>query len=164
MFFKIISRNIALLLKENNSYLGFIRNKLNMDDIRNKLIEKGLKITPQRLSILEAVYNVSHPTADDIIKYIRQKHSNIAIGTVYKVLEKFIEVGLVKKITTDKDTVRYDGFVNNHHHLYSSKSAVIDDYIDNELDNILINYFKKKRINNFKIEEITLQIKGEFNN
>ncbi len=59
-----------------------------MGDIKNKLIEKGLKITPQRLSIL----NVSRPTAVDVIKYIRKKHSGIAIGTVYKVLEKFIEV------------------------------------------------------------------------
>ena len=38
-----------------------------MIDIKNKLSEKGLKITPQRVSILEAVYNTNHPTADDII-------------------------------------------------------------------------------------------------
>ena len=56
-----------------------------MDEIKNKLFEKGLKITPQRLAILEAVYNLSHPTADDIIRYIRRKHSNIAVGTVYKI-------------------------------------------------------------------------------
>ena len=135
-----------------------------MDEIKNKLIEKGLKITPQRLSILAAINNVSHPTADDIIKYIRQKHSNIAIGTVYKILEKFIEVGLIKKITTDKDIIRYDGFINHHHHLYSSVSVSIKDYIDEDLDKIIEDYFKKKRIADFKIEEITLQIKGKFKN
>ncbi len=133
-----------------------------MDEIKNKLFEKGLKITPQRLIILEAIYNISHPTADDLIKYIRKKHSNIAIGTVYKVLEKFIEVGLIKKITTEKDIVRYDGYMNNHHHFYSSDSTVIKDYIDEDLDKILEEYFKNKRINNFNIEEITLQIKGKF--
>ncbi len=134
-----------------------------MVDIKNKLSEKGLKITPQRLSILEAIYSINHPTADDIIKHIRQKHSNIATGTVYKVLEKFIENGLIKKITTDKDVIRYDGLIINHHHLHSSESVLIKDYIDEELDKILKEYFKKKRINDFKIEEITLQIKGKFN-
>ena len=134
-----------------------------MEDLRNKLFEKGLKITPQRMIILEAIYNSNHPTADDIIKYIRQKHSNIATGTVYKVLDTFVQKGLIKKITTDKDVVRYDGLLIHHHHLYSSEDVLIEDYIDEELDKILKEYFKKKRINDFKIEEITLQIKGKFN-
>ncbi|MCF6183115.1 MAG: transcriptional repressor [Bacteroidales bacterium] len=133
-----------------------------MANIKNKLSEKGLKITPQRLSILEAVYNLSHPTADDIIKYIRQKHSNIATGTVYKVLDTFIQKGLIKKVTTDKDVIRYDGLLIHHHHLHSSKDILIKDYIDEELDKILNDYFQKKKIKNFKIEEITLQIRGKF--
>ena len=135
-----------------------------MISIKNKLSEKGLKITPQRMSILEAIYSINHPTADDIIKYIRQKHSNIATGTVYKVLDTFVQKGLIKKITTDKDVIRYDGLLIHHHHLHSSENVLIKDYIDEELDNILKDYFQKKKINDFKIEEITLQIKGKFNN
>jgi len=132
-------------------------------NIKNKLSEKGLRITPQRMSILEAIYNTNHPTADDIIKYIRQKHSNIATGTVYKVLDTFVQKGLIKRITTDKDVIRYDGLLIHHHHLHSSEDILIEDYIDEELDRILKKYFQKKRINDFKIEEITLQIKGKFN-
>ncbi len=134
-----------------------------MINIKNKLSEKGLKITPQRLSILEAIYSINHPTADDIIKYVRQKHSNIATGTVYKVLETFVEKGLIKKITTEKDVIRYDGLLIHHHHLHSTETVLIEDYIDEELDKMLNAYFQKKKINNFNIEEITLQIKGKFN-
>ena len=133
-----------------------------MTDIKNKLSEKGLKITPQRMSILEAIYSINHPTADDIINFIRQKHSNIATGTVYKVLDTFVQKGLIKKITTDKDVIRYDGLLIHHHHLHNSDSEMIKDYIDEELDEILTEYFKKKRIENFKIEDISLQIKGKF--
>ena len=135
-----------------------------MVDIKNKLSEKGLKITPQRMSILEAIYNSNHPTADDIIKYIRQKHSNIATGTVYKVLDTFVQKGLIKKVTTEKDVIRYDGLLIHHHHLHSSEDILIKDYIDEELDKILKDYFQKKKIDDFKIEEITLQIKGKFLN
>ena len=133
-----------------------------MYEIKNKLIEKGLRITPQRLSILEAIYNINHPTADDIIKYIRQEHSNIATGTVYKVLDTFLQKGLIKKITTDKDIIRYDGLLIHHHHLYSSENILIKDYVDEELDKIITDYFKKKRIKDFKIEDISLQIKGKY--
>ena len=135
-----------------------------MVDLKNKLSEKGLKITPQRLIILEAIYNIDHPTADDIIKYIRKKHSNIATGTVYKVLEKFVEKGLIKKITTDKDVIRFDGIMTPHHHLYSIDSDVIKDYEDEMLDNILKEYFSNRELPDFNIEEITIQIKGRFNN
>ncbi len=135
-----------------------------MVDLKNKLSENGLKITPQRLIILEAIYSIDHPTADDIIKYIRKKHSNIATGTVYKVLEKFVEKGLIKKITTDKDVIRFDGIMTPHHHLYSIDSDVIKDYEDEKLDNILKEYFSNRELPGFDIEEITIQIKGRFNN
>ena len=57
--------------------------KLEITDIRDKLAKKGLKITPQRMNILEAIYDLDHhPTADNIIEHAREKHPNIATGTV----------------------------------------------------------------------------------
>ncbi len=135
-----------------------------MNKIKNKLSDKGLKITPQRLIILEAIYSLNHPNADDVIKYVSQKHPNIAIGTVYKVLDKFVETGLIKRITTERDVIRYDGLTISHHHLHSTSSQRVEDYIDPELDKLLQKYFLKKKIDNFNIEEISLQMKGKFNN
>jgi Fur family peroxide stress response transcriptional regulator len=133
-------------------------------EIKNRLEEKGLKITPQRMVILEAVYDLNnHPTADNIIEYIRQKHPGIATGTVYKVLETLVESGLIKKVTTDKDVMRYDGILESHHHLYCSSCDLIEDYQDNELDLLLKEYFENKNLPGFKIEEFVLQIKGSFN-
>ena len=82
---------------------------------------------------------------------------------MYKVLDTFVQKGLINKITTDKDVIRYDGLLTHHHHLHSSEDVLIKDYIDEELDDILKDYFQKKKINGFNIEEITLQIKGKFN-
>ena len=138
--------------------------KFLIENIRNKFSEKGLKITPQRVVILEAIYKLNnHPTADNIIEYIRESHPNIATGTVYKVLDTLVENGLIKKVTTDKDVMRYDGIIENHHHLYCSESNLIEDYRDEELDILLHKHFKSKNIKGFKIDEIVLQIKGTFN-
>ena len=137
--------------------------KVLIEDIRNKFSQKGLKITPQRVIILEAIYKLNnHPTADNIIENIRESHPNIAIGTVYKVLETLVENGLIRKVKTDKDIMRYDGIIENHHHLYCSKCDLIEDYIDEDLDNLLKNHFKDKNIKGFKIEDIVLQIRGTF--
>jgi len=114
-------------------------------EVRNKFIEKGLKITPQRMAILEAIANLNnHPTAEVIIDYIRKNHPNIATVTVYKVLDTLVENELIKKVKTDKDIMRYDAILENHHHLYCSESDRIEDYNDNELNELLQNYFKKR--------------------
>ena len=132
--------------------------------LKQKLAEKGMKITPQRMAILEAIYELSnHPTADNIIEFIRQTHPNIAIGTVYKVLETLVENGLIKKVTTDRDYMRYDGILESHHHLYCSTCDLIEDYHDKELDDLLRKYFENKHLPGFKPEEFVLQIKGTFN-
>lgn len=132
------------------------------EEIRNKFVEKGLKITPQRIVILEAIYKLNnHPTADSIIEYIRESYPNIATGTVYKVLDTLVGNGVISKVRTDKDIMRYDPIMENHHHIYYSDSDIIADYFDNELNELLENYFKKKQIPDFKIEDVKLQIVGK---
>jgi len=132
-------------------------------EIREKLIEKGLKVTPQRIAILEAIIKLNnHPTADNVIDYIRKNHPNIATATVYKVLEALVNKGLIKKVKTERDIMRYDALLEKHHHLYSSDSDRIEDYLDEELNKTLSSFFEKKEIPGFKIEDVKLQIIGKF--
>ncbi len=136
---------------------------LPRDQIIKKIKEKGLKLTPQRITILEAIYKLDgHPTADKIVEFIRDTHPSIATGTVYKVLDALVENQLVKKVKTDKDIMRYDGMMDKHHHIYCSESDKIIDYIDRDLDELLEIFFEKKSISNFKISDVRLQIIGEF--
>lgn len=133
--------------------------------IKGKLAEKGLRITPQRMAILEAIYTLgNHPTAEQIITYIRKIYPNIATGTVYKVLDVLIENELIHRVKTDNDNMRYDAITSAHHHLYANDSNKIMDYTDEQLDAILTEYFKNKNIPDFEIKEIRLQVIGKFLN
>ncbi|SMO76849.1 Fur family transcriptional regulator, peroxide stress response regulator [Saccharicrinis carchari] len=132
-------------------------------EIRNLLSEAGLKVTPQRVEILNAIYTLkNHPTAEKIIEHIRKSNPNIATGTVYKVLDTLVQKNLVKRVKTDRDIMRYDGITENHHHLYCSKCDTIEDYNDPELDQLLSEYFNKKNLKHFAIEDVVLQIRGTF--
>jgi Fur family transcriptional regulator, peroxide stress response regulator len=137
--------------------------KLSNSQIKAKLLEAGLKITPQRMAILEAIYELNnHPTADNIIETIKIAHSNIATGTVYKILDTLVENRIIKKVKTEKDVMRYDGTMEEHHHLYCLDSDRIEDYVNKELNEMLEKYFEQKAIPHFRIEEIKLQIMGKF--
>ncbi len=130
---------------------------------RINLKDSNLKITPQRLAVLEALNSLTdHPTAERIKEYVIKNHPNIAVGTIYKTLESFVEKGLVKKVKTEKDVMRYDAILDNHHHLYCERTEHIEDFRDDELDKILDNYFKKKKISEFKVKDVKLQIIGTF--
>lgn len=134
-----------------------------LKEIRNKLSTKGLKITPQRIAILEAIEKLNnHPTAENIIEYIRRNHPNIATATVYKVLDALAGNDLIKKVKTDRDIMRYDAITENHHHLYCAESDRIEDYFDKDLNEMISNYFEKKGIPDFEIADIKLQIIGKF--
>jgi len=137
----------------------------HQEKIRHTLSDKGLKVTPQRMMIMEAIYGMkNHPTAEQIIGVVRKRHPNIASGTVYKVLDTLVKNRLIKKVTTDKGVMRYDGITENHHHLYCSECDIIQDYFDKELDDLLRDFFKNKQIDGFQIDEVLLQVKGKFVN
>jgi Fur family peroxide stress response transcriptional regulator len=136
---------------------------MEMSEIRNRLTDNGLKVTPQRVAILEAIIALNnHPTAENIIDFIRKNHPNIATATVYKVLDILIENKLIKRVKTDRDIMRYDGIIEHHHHLYCSECDLIEDYMDEELDELLKEYFKKKNFKGFYVEDFILQIRGTF--
>jgi len=136
---------------------------MNTESIIKALKECGLKVTPQRIAVFDAVINLNnHPTAENVTEFIKANHPNIATGTVYKTLETLVQCGIIKRVKTDSDVMRYDAIIEKHHHLYCSESDRIEDFYDNELNAILENYLKNKKIPNFKIEDIKLQIVGKF--
>lgn len=131
--------------------------------LREQLSQAGLKITPQRIAVLESFKSApKHPTAEQIIAQVRLKHPEIAVGTIYNILDALVENGIITRVKTDRDIMRYDSVSEKHHHLYCSESETIADYYDDELNKMLEEYFKKKRIDNFSVEEIKLQIMGKF--
>ena len=136
-----------------------------MKNIRDLLTENGLKVTPQRVAVYEAIVKMkNHPSADTIIEYIKRKSPNIALGTVYNTLDSFVQKGIISRIKTDDDVMRYDADTSLHHHLHSSVSNRIEDFYDEELNKVLIDFMKSRKIPNFIVEDVNVQIVGKFTN
>ena len=137
--------------------------EISISQIKDRLVEKGLKVTPQRIAILEAIYILNnHPTAEMIMDYIKDTHPGISTATIYKVLDALVENQLINRVKTEKGIKRYDGITENHHHIYCSESEEIEDYMNKNLDQLLEDYFKKNGIENFEIRDVKLQINGKF--
>ncbi len=122
-----------------------------------------MKITPQRIAVLQALMdNRHHPTADDLIKTIWKVHSNISAGTVYHILNTLVSKKVIGKIETVNNVVRYDPTTEKHHHLYLNDEHEIVDFFDDELDGIIIDYLNRNnKLNNIDIEDVRIQIIGK---
>lgn len=138
---------------------------MKYDEIKNKLKEHGLKATIQRTAIYTALLNSSkHPTADEIYTEISDSYPGISLSTVYNTLEKFVDKKLIFKAGNDRGKTRYDAITEKHHHIINEENNQIIDYYNDELDEILDAFFVVYEIPDFNINEIKLQIKGNFLN
>ncbi|HOK26738.1 MAG TPA: Fur family transcriptional regulator [Bacteroidales bacterium] len=125
------------------------------------LMDHGLKVTPQRTLILEALISLDeHPSYEIIMKFMRFRYPNISLATIYNTLKLFKEKGIIKQITAGDEEIRFDPVQEKHHHLYYKDTDKLEDFEDKELDRILKNYFNKKQIPGFKIEDISIMLTG----
>jgi Fur family peroxide stress response transcriptional regulator len=136
---------------------------MKYEQLKEKLAANNLKITPQRIAVLEAVNKLqNHPSTERVIAHIQKSHPNIAIGTVYKILETFAQKGIISKVNTSQEKMRYDAITQKHHHLYSIDDDHIEDYFDEDLNDMLEKYFDQKKIPGFRIQDIRVEIRGAF--
>jgi Fur family peroxide stress response transcriptional regulator len=83
-----------------------------------KYRDSGLKLTPQRLAILEYLDgNKEHPSAEDVYKAVSRKFPTMSLATVYNTLMTLKQRGLVKELTMDPLRMRFDPQPTPHHHL-----------------------------------------------
>ena len=136
---------------------------MKINELIERLKRKGLRVTPQRIVVLEAlVNNDSHPNADTIIRIIKKKNPNISFGTIYNILDTFVENGIITKVQTADNVMRYDPLVFEHHHIYLKDSDKVLDYFDENLTKLVKDYLKdKKELSGIDIESININITGQ---
>jgi Fur family peroxide stress response transcriptional regulator len=135
---------------------------MTVEEAQGLLRNFNLKVTHQRLVILQALLSMKkHPTAEEIFEAVKVENPSISLGTVYRVLEIFIANGLAGKVLTDQNTQRFDANIKPHNHILCTNTNEIFDYEDDDLNKLIIEYLANKKIQNFKIDKIEVQLNGE---
>ena len=86
-------------------------------DILSRLKDKGYRLTPQRMMILDAVEAADdHISAEEIYTHVCERYPNLNISTVYRTLELLKELELVTETDMGDGRVRYHSIRKGHHH------------------------------------------------
>jgi Fur family transcriptional regulator, stress-responsive regulator len=88
----------------------------------------GLRVTQQRVAVLDAVRRLPHADTDSLITAVRAETGDISHQAVYDVLKVLTEAGLVRKIQPLGQVARYESRVgDNHHHAVCRGCGAITD-------------------------------------
>lgn len=127
------------------------------DDDLKRLKDAGLKLTPQRRAVYEAMMELRHATIDDIIELVQSKDKDVTVSTVYRMLDAFCAANVLSRIYhPETGKCYYDITVEEHHHLFDGKT--ITDYRDPELSRIVCEYLESRNLTREEIEKIQVQI------
>lgn len=94
----------------------------------NALRRAGLRVTGQRLAVLELLERWPHAAADEIVRELTPRFGSISVQTTYGVLAALEASGLVRRTELPGSSWRYETRVNdNHHHLVCRKCGRAED-------------------------------------
>ncbi|MHB1126426.1 MAG: Fur family transcriptional regulator [Bacillota bacterium] len=130
--------------------------------ICEKLHEKDYKVTPQRRVILKAFVDNAeqHLSAEEVYGIVKERHPEIGLATVYRTLDLFADLEILRKMNFDDGRSRYEFCnqeVHHHHHLICLKCGCVTEFEDDLLETLETVISKKS---NFEIVDHQLKFYG----
>lgn len=96
---------------------------MNAAQFKEKLKQKGCKLTLQRRSVLDVLIKHcnEHLSTEEIYDFVKENYPEIGLATVYRTVQLFEEMGIVDRLNFDDGCSRFElsseDTVHHHHHL-----------------------------------------------
>jgi Fur family ferric uptake transcriptional regulator len=98
------------------------------DDAHRMLRAAGLRVTSQRVAVLQNLQRHPHSTADAIAALVRAQLGSVSTQAVYDVLRACAAVGLVRQIEPAGSAALFETrTLDNHHHLVCRRCGSVVD-------------------------------------
>jgi Fur family ferric uptake transcriptional regulator len=96
---------------------------VSVDELKVALKQRGLRMTPQRQLILDAVASMhGHVSADQVYQQVVRVFPDVNISTVYRTLEVLEDLGVVRHTHFHDGVAQYERTdEGRHHHMVCSR-------------------------------------------
>ncbi len=115
-----------------------VKNKL-MDNFKTVLRKEGLKITPQRIAVLEEIIkDKGHRESEEIYFAIKSSKTRVSRATVYRTLDILVQNNFVRKLNIGDGRERYESKINSlhHDHLICEICGKIIEFVDQDIEKL----------------------------
>jgi Fur family transcriptional regulator, peroxide stress response regulator len=92
---------------------------------------EGIPTTVQRRVIFTVLLErKDHPTVDQVFEDVKERIPGVSRTTVYRTLETLANLGLARRTNHFAASARFDGNMEQHHHLVCTACGKVVDYQD----------------------------------
>lgn len=103
-------------------------------DYSKLLKEYNLKVTPQRLAIVEELYYKGHMNVDDLYSNLLKKFPSISLATIYKNINSMIEKIFLHEVKIPNQKSVYELSKDEHSHVICKAcNCIVDINLDTRL-------------------------------
>lgn len=127
-----------------------------MIDYTKLLKDYNLKVTPQRVAIVDELYLKGHINIDELFTSLKVKFPSISLATIYKNINAMLEKLFVSEVKVPHAKSVYELTKELHAHLVCSKCSSIED-ISLDTTSLLDEASSKS---DFKLEDISVVFTG----
>lgn len=140
-----------------------MKNPNLMNTLKERIKEKKYKLTRQRKIVLQAFLDSTenHMSAEDVFALVKDGNPDIGLATVYRSLELFTTLELLKKLDFGDGRSRYElndeNLNHTHHHLICLGCGKIVEFSYDFLDDVKMKIEEKEK---FQIVDSQLKFYG----
>jgi Fur family peroxide stress response transcriptional regulator len=113
-----------------------------MKSYESLLREHGIKVTPQRMGIVEELMGEIHLSVDELYERIKKRFPSISLATVYKNLNTMVESGFLSEVKIPHQKSKYELTKKPHSHLLCESCGKVED-IELDLDKVIEESIKR---------------------
>lgn len=114
------------------------------ENFKDLLKSHGLKVTNQRIILLEALDNHKgeHLTPEEIYEIVKEEHPEIGLATVYRTIQLLCQLNLVEKVVLVDGIIRYEMVemdrekAHHHHHIICLDCGSVQSFEDDLLEDL----------------------------
>ncbi len=100
---------------------------MKLTDIPKTLRDHRLKVTPQRLKIVESLNTFGHLNIDMLYEEVKSAYPNVSLATVYKNIAIMTENGMLNEVKIPDIKTVFEVSKQPHHHLYCRRCGKVED-------------------------------------
>ena len=127
--------------------------------LRQTCVARGLRLTPQRDVLLRVLSETrGHPTADDLVKKVRQVLPTVSHATVYRNVQELVRAGLIGTLERSGAATQFEINPDHHHHFMCRHCGQVWDVY---LDQVAVTVDRQRSpLNGFRIDRRDVQLHG----
>lgn len=132
---------------------------MDMKSYTSALKQRGMKLTPQRQLVHEAMMALKVACADSLCDWISENGKGaVSVASVYNILKQMASCGIYQCMMSADNKMYFSVDNTSLIHLYNRVDNTFREVPDDGIMDIVAEHFRTRRFRGYKLENVHIQL------